>query len=143
MRRKRLLWALPHTLGANDVFVAFALAAAGARRLGLTNELSQWTVQPACERRRCKPDGYGLYRREGVSNGFLLEYDAVPNRPASTPGNSAPTIATTTAGRPRGTSAPADCQATARGRSQSAQTRRFVRATRRSSRSPTSTSSRS
>jgi len=75
MRRKRLLWALPHTVGANDVFVAFALAAAGARRLGLTDELSEWRSEAACERRRCKPDGYGLYRREGVSYGFVLEYD--------------------------------------------------------------------
>jgi hypothetical protein len=75
MRRKRLLWALPHTVGANDVFVAFALAAAGVRRLGLTDELLEWRSAAACERRRCKPDGYGLHRREGVRYGFLLEYD--------------------------------------------------------------------
>jgi hypothetical protein len=73
-RRKSLLWALAHTVGANDVFVAFVLAATGARRLGLTDELSEWRSAAACERRRCEPDGYGVYRREGVSYGFLLEY---------------------------------------------------------------------
>lgn len=29
----------------------------------------------ACERRRCKPDGYGCYRRGGTRYRFLLEFD--------------------------------------------------------------------
>jgi Replication-relaxation len=74
-RRRRLLRALAHTLGTNDVFVAFALAAAEARRRGYVDELSEWRGAAACERRRCKPDGYGLYTRHGVGYGFLLEYD--------------------------------------------------------------------
>ena len=74
-RRRRLLQILAHTLGTNDVFVAFALAAAGARRAGGTDELSEWRAAAACERQRCKPDGYGLYTRDGVGYGFLLEYD--------------------------------------------------------------------
>ncbi len=35
----------------------------------------EWRGAAACERRRCKPDGYGLYTRNGVGYGFLLEYD--------------------------------------------------------------------
>jgi Replication-relaxation len=62
-------------MGTNDVFVAFALAAAKARQLGFKDELSEWRGAAACERRRCKPDGYGLYTRNGVGFGFLLEYD--------------------------------------------------------------------
>jgi hypothetical protein len=74
-RRRRLSRALAHTLGTNDVFVAFALAAAEARRRGYVDELSEWRGAAACERRRCKPDGYGLYTRNGLGYGFLLEYD--------------------------------------------------------------------
>jgi hypothetical protein len=70
-----LLQILKHTVGTNDVFVAFALAAVEARRAGGTDELSEWRAAAVCERRRCKPDGYGLYRRDGVGYGFLLEYD--------------------------------------------------------------------
>ena len=74
-RRQRWLRTLAHTVGVNDVFVAFALAAAAARRRGRTDELAQWRGAAACERRRCKPDGYGLYVRDGVDYGFLLEFD--------------------------------------------------------------------
>jgi hypothetical protein len=74
-RRRRLLRALAHTIGTNDVFVAFALAAADAQLRGCKDELSEWRSAAACERARCKPDGYGLYTRGGVGYGFLLEYD--------------------------------------------------------------------
>ena len=74
-RRARLLRTLPHTLGVNAVFVAFALAARAAARRGGGDELVEWRSAAACERRRCKPDGYGCYRRNGVPYGFLLEYD--------------------------------------------------------------------
>jgi len=74
-RRRRLLRTLAHTLGANAVFVAFAMAAGVATRQGGADELAEWRSAAACERRWCKPDGYGCYRRNGTSYGFLLEYD--------------------------------------------------------------------
>jgi hypothetical protein len=74
-RRRRFLRTLAHTVGTNDVFVAFALAASETRRRGGNDELSEWRAAAACERQRCKPDGYGLYTRDGVGYGFLLEYD--------------------------------------------------------------------
>lgn len=73
--RRRLLRTLAHTLGVNAVFVAFVLAARAAAGQGGTDELVEWRGAAACERRRCKPDGYGRYRRNGVGYGFLLEYD--------------------------------------------------------------------
>jgi Replication-relaxation len=74
-RRRRLLQTLAHTLGANAVFVAFAMAADTARRQGGTDLLADWRGAAACERRHCKPDGYGSFVRNGVAYGFLLEYD--------------------------------------------------------------------
>jgi hypothetical protein len=74
-RRRRLQRALAHTLGANAVFVAFAIAADAARCQGGTDQLADWCGAAACERRHCKPDGYGSYRRNEVGYGFLLEYD--------------------------------------------------------------------
>jgi hypothetical protein len=74
-RRRRLLRTLAHTLGANSVFVAFAIAAGAARRQGGTDLLAEWRGAAACERRHCKPDGYGSYLRNEVGYGFLLEYD--------------------------------------------------------------------
>jgi hypothetical protein len=74
-RRWRLLRTLPHTIGANGVFVALAVAAGSARRAGGGDQLVEWRSAAACERRHCKPDGYGCYRRDGRSYGFFLEYD--------------------------------------------------------------------
>lgn len=74
-RQQRVARALAHTVGTNDIFVAFALAAAAARRGGSRDELSEWRSAAACERRQCKPDGYGLYSHDGTGYGFLLEYD--------------------------------------------------------------------
>jgi hypothetical protein len=71
-RRRRLLRTLAHTLGANAVFVAFAIAADTSSG---TDQLADWRSAAACERRLCKPDGYGSYIRNGVAYGFLLEYD--------------------------------------------------------------------
>ena len=73
--RSRLLQTLAHTLGANGVFVAFALAAEVVRRHGGSDVLVEWRSAAGCERRRCKPDGYGCYVRQGVPYGFFLEYD--------------------------------------------------------------------
>lgn len=73
-RRRRLLRTLAHTLGTN-AFVAFAVAAKTARRLGGTDHLAEWRSDAACERRHCKPDGYGRYVWNGISYGFFLEHD--------------------------------------------------------------------
>jgi hypothetical protein len=74
-RRRRLLRTLAHTLGVNGVFVAFAMAAGATIRQGGSDRLAEWRGAAACERRHCKPDGYGSYVRNGVSYGFFLEYD--------------------------------------------------------------------
>jgi hypothetical protein len=74
-RRWKLLRTLAHTVGANGVFVAFAKAADWVRQRGGSDLLAEWRSAPACERRHCKPDGYGCYVRDGVPNGFFLEYD--------------------------------------------------------------------
>ena len=74
-RRWRLLGALAHTLGANGVFVAFAMAAHAVRRAGGSDRLVEWRGAAACERNYCKPDGYGCYVRDGLPHGFFLEYD--------------------------------------------------------------------
>ncbi len=74
-QRRRALRALAHTIGANGVFVALAVAARAARARGQDEALEEWRPAAACERRRCKPDGYGRYRRGDAHYGFLLEYD--------------------------------------------------------------------
>jgi Replication-relaxation len=74
-KRRRLLLALAHTLGANAVFVAFATAASAVRHAGGSDDLVEWRGAAACERNYCKPDGYGCYVRNGVAHGFFLEYD--------------------------------------------------------------------
>jgi hypothetical protein len=74
-KRRRLLLALAHTLGANAVFVAFATAACAVRRAGGNDDLVEWRGAAACERKYCKPDGYACYVRNGVAHGFFLEYD--------------------------------------------------------------------
>jgi hypothetical protein len=73
-RHPPFLRTLAHAVDTNDVFVAFALAAAETRRRGGTDELSEWRGAANCERQRCKPDGHGLYTRDGVGYGFLIEY---------------------------------------------------------------------
>jgi hypothetical protein len=82
-RRRRLLRNLAHTLGTNDVFVALAAAARGAADRGQREELEEWRSAAACERRLCKPDGYGRYRRGQVRLSFFLEYDRATERAAS------------------------------------------------------------
>jgi hypothetical protein len=74
-RRSRALRAFAHTLGANAVFVAFAVAANAVTRAGGHDVLAEWRSAAACERRHCKPDGYGCYVRNSIAHGFFLEYD--------------------------------------------------------------------
>jgi Replication-relaxation len=66
---------LAHTVGANGVFVEFAVAADAVRQHGGSDLLAEWRSAAACERRHCKPDGYGCYVRDGVPYGFFVEYD--------------------------------------------------------------------
>ena len=81
-RRRRLLRNLPHTLGTNDVFVALAAAARRAAARGQDEALDEWRSAAACERRLCKPDGYGRYRRGQLAFSFFLEYDRGTERGA-------------------------------------------------------------
>jgi hypothetical protein len=74
-RRRRLLRTFAHTHGANDIFVQLATAAERVRAIGGTDELVEWRSAAACERGRCKPDGYGCYVHHGLKYGFFLEYD--------------------------------------------------------------------
>jgi hypothetical protein len=74
-RRERALRHLAHTVGANQVFVTLALDARAARARGADEGLEEWRSAAACEHWRCKPDGYGCYRRGDQRYGFLLEYD--------------------------------------------------------------------
>ncbi len=73
--RKRALRHLAHTIGANQVFVNMAVAARSMRSRGSEDALEEWRPAAACEHWRCKPDGYGRYRRGSHRFGFLLEYD--------------------------------------------------------------------
>ena len=82
-RRQRLLRTLAHTLGTNDVFVALAVAARRATARGQDEALEEWRSATACERRLCKPDGYGRYRRGRATLCFFLEYDRATERAAS------------------------------------------------------------
>lgn len=74
-KRRRLLRHLAHTVGCNEVFVAFATAARAVRARGGDDALEEWRSAAACERHSCRPDGYGRFRRGGASYGFFVEYD--------------------------------------------------------------------
>jgi hypothetical protein len=82
-RRRRLLRTLAHTLGTNDVFVAFAVAARQKAARGQDEVFEEWRSAAACERHLCKPDGYGRYRRGRATFSFFLEYDRATERAAS------------------------------------------------------------
>lgn len=73
--RANLARHLPHTRGANAVFVSLAATAARLRGLGYDDELEEWRSAAACARRAMRPDGYGIYRHAGLAYGFFLEYD--------------------------------------------------------------------
>jgi hypothetical protein len=67
-------------LGANQFFVDLALAARGITRAGGDDSLLEWRSAPACARGRCRPDGFGCYRRGDARYGFFLEYDRATER---------------------------------------------------------------
>jgi len=56
------------------------LAARAAKARGADEALEEWRPAAACEHWRCKPDGYGCYRRGDARFGFLLEYDRSSER---------------------------------------------------------------
>jgi hypothetical protein len=72
--------AVEHTVGANEIFVAMAVNAREATTRGADEALEEWRSAAPCERRHCKPDGYGCFRRGNVRYGFLLEYDRATER---------------------------------------------------------------
>jgi hypothetical protein len=74
-KRRPLLRNLAHTLGTNALFVALAMTARVVRGRGGDEALEEWRGAASCERRACRPDGYGRYRRGSTSYGFFVEYD--------------------------------------------------------------------
>jgi Replication-relaxation len=78
--RRRMLRHLAHTLGANQFFVDLALAARHITRAGGDDTLLEWRSAAACARGRCRPDGFGCYRRGDARYGFFLEYDRATER---------------------------------------------------------------
>jgi hypothetical protein len=81
-QRRRVKRAVAHTIGANEIFVAMAVQARVATGRGADEVLEVWRSAAACERRYCKPDGYGCFRRGNLRYGFLLEYDRGTERAA-------------------------------------------------------------
>ncbi|HEU4927323.1 MAG TPA: replication-relaxation family protein, partial [Vicinamibacterales bacterium] len=73
--RRLLLRDLEHTLGTDAVFVGlYRQFEATAEKKG-GDALLEWRNAAACGRRRVRPDGYGMIRRNGELYGFFLEYD--------------------------------------------------------------------
>jgi hypothetical protein len=79
--RRRMLRHLAHTVGASQFFVDLALAARHVTRSGGDDSLLEWRSAAACGRGRCRPDGFGCYRRGDARFGFFLEYDRATERP--------------------------------------------------------------
>jgi hypothetical protein len=73
--RRRMMRHLAHTVGANQFFVDLALVARSVTRAGGDDELLEWRCAAACARSKCRPDGFGCYRRGDARYGFFLEYD--------------------------------------------------------------------
>ena len=73
--RRKLLQTLPHTLGVNHFFVGAYRTATSRRKRGHDDALVEWRNAVACSQRLIRPDGYGLYRRDGAEFGFFLELD--------------------------------------------------------------------
>ena len=79
--RRSLLRNFDHTQGVYDFFVQLAALAARFRRLGWDDELVHWRAAGASTRRWPRPDGYGSYRHDGQTYGFVLEYDRGTEKP--------------------------------------------------------------
>lgn len=73
--RRALLRNLAHTRDVDEIFVSFHRLAREQRAKGSDDAIEEWQNASACSRRDLRPDGYGIYRRHGVSHGFFLELD--------------------------------------------------------------------
>jgi hypothetical protein len=73
--RQQWLRHLSHTVGTNGVFVAMAQVARMVSQHGGDDALVEWRSAAASSRGRCRPDGFGVYRRGQARYGFFLEYD--------------------------------------------------------------------
>jgi hypothetical protein len=73
--RTDLLTHLEHTIGVNRVFVNLCQLARESVGADADDALVEWRNAATCGRRNFRPDGYGLYRRDGKLFGFFLEYD--------------------------------------------------------------------
>ncbi len=73
--RRKVLQTLPHTLSVNRFFVGAYRTAASRRARSHDDALVEWRNAVACSQRLIRPDGYGLYRRDGNEFGFFLELD--------------------------------------------------------------------
>jgi len=73
--RRKLLRTLPHTRGADDIFVRLYRQARKHTAVGCDEAMVEWQNAAACSRRHLRPDGYGVYRRGSRYDGFFLEYD--------------------------------------------------------------------
>lgn len=66
---------LAHTLGTDGVFISLIDMARRLQATGSDDALIDWQNATACTRGRLRPDGYGMYRRDGRLHGFFVEYD--------------------------------------------------------------------
>ncbi len=73
--RVKLLRELAHTMGVDALFVGLYEAARRSAAAGSDDAMLTWQNASACSRHHLRPDGYGMYRRDGTIYGFFLEYD--------------------------------------------------------------------
>jgi hypothetical protein len=73
--RTKLLRNLPHTLGVDDLFISLYGTAQKFAEAGGDDAVVEWQNAAACTRLYLRPDGYGIYRRNGRRFGFFLEFD--------------------------------------------------------------------
>jgi hypothetical protein len=62
-------------LGVDELFVSLYGIARRLAAVGRDDAMLEWQNATACTRRYLRPDGYGLYLRNGRRFGFFLEYD--------------------------------------------------------------------
>ncbi|HLJ69317.1 MAG TPA: replication-relaxation family protein [Chloroflexota bacterium] len=73
--RAKLVRELTHTMGVDRLFVGLYEAAQRFAAEGSDDAVLAWQNASACSRRHLRPDGYGMYRRDGTLYGFFVEYD--------------------------------------------------------------------
>lgn len=73
--RTKMLRTLAHTRGADEIFVGLYRTARQLANRGGDDAVMEWQNAAACSRHHLRPDGRGLYRRQGKFYDFLLEYD--------------------------------------------------------------------